>query len=257
MGIIFVEGLMPDPICRDYILEAFNVYDQNSLVLDVGCGTGFFTSKFPDAIGLDLSRENVLLGKRLLPDREFVLADASHLPFRNESLEFVVSLAILEHLSNPLTFLNDLCRCLKKKGRYLLSFDVYSRTCGLVGFVTSRVIVERALWHKRTVLSDPRNYIVLNQTKTLEALFRRFKPIWIKKFRGFLVNFLIVISILAERLTRPRTIRQKTMGSQYIRVNSRLIRFYIQSIKPLVEKVCRNDPFKWDASSILLLVEKQ
>jgi len=71
------------------------------MILDLGCGT----QKHGD-VGVDIRRlKNV-----------DVIADAHHLPFRNEVFSECNALAVLEHVDNPLQVLKEINHVLKKGG---------------------------------------------------------------------------------------------------------------------------------------------
>lgn len=71
------------------------------LVLDVGCGK----RKLGD-IGIDYSRDS----------EADIIADAHYLPFKDECFDKVISITVLEHSPNPLNFLKEQYRVLKKGG---------------------------------------------------------------------------------------------------------------------------------------------
>jgi len=86
--------------------------DKQSFMLDLGCGSTLYRSQCEDAgfkyIGLDYnSPEATLLG------------DAHSLPFEDESLDFVLSTAVLEHLRYPFIALSEVHRVLKKQGKFI------------------------------------------------------------------------------------------------------------------------------------------
>jgi malonyl-CoA O-methyltransferase len=68
-----------------------------SVLLDVGCGTGYLTVKlkehFPQSkvIGLDFAQEMLNVARSKRKDINWVLGDSSHLPFANGSVDVVVS----------------------------------------------------------------------------------------------------------------------------------------------------------------------
>jgi cyclopropane fatty-acyl-phospholipid synthase-like methyltransferase len=76
--------------------------DDGSVVLDLGCGRGVpFTQKLAQSHrvrGVDISARQVELARRLVPDAEFVAADATSLEQPAESLDAVVSLFMLGHV---------------------------------------------------------------------------------------------------------------------------------------------------------------
>lgn len=80
----------------------------NALVLDVGSG------------GKPYPRSDVLLdrmtgaahrcGQAMMIDRPAVLGDATRMPFKDKAFDFVVASHVLEHMSDPQTFLVELSR---------------------------------------------------------------------------------------------------------------------------------------------------
>jgi len=75
-------------------------------MLDVGCGS----RKMVGCIGVDLNRNS---------DAD-VLADATHLPFADDSVDYVYSRRCLQHVQNDRAALNEICRVLKVSGEVKL-----------------------------------------------------------------------------------------------------------------------------------------
>jgi SAM-dependent methyltransferase len=76
------------------------VFDEGALVLDVGCGNGFFTSHLPEgvrAVGIDLS--GVML--RLNPNPRLAQASALVLPLADGAFDTVFCSNLLHHLPDP------------------------------------------------------------------------------------------------------------------------------------------------------------
>jgi len=96
--------------------------------LDVGCGFSDRTdlSKGEYAFNPSIFGDDVVyidLGKPKGTIRKignWVIADASNLPFRDESFEMVHASHVVEHLSDPEMFLDQVRRVLKKKGRVMV-----------------------------------------------------------------------------------------------------------------------------------------
>ena len=68
-------------------------------VLDVGCGTGWFTRRVaaegPRAVGLDLDEGTLEFARRHGPERQLPLADATSLPFGDRSFDKLMSVTAL------------------------------------------------------------------------------------------------------------------------------------------------------------------
>lgn len=85
---------------------------SRSVALDLGCGTGLHREVCERAgfawAGLDY-------GNPLAP----ILGDGHALPFRSSSIEFVLSLAVLEHIRYPSVVAREVMRILKPGGYYI------------------------------------------------------------------------------------------------------------------------------------------
>ena len=94
----------------------------------MGCAQG--RSAFPfrdldiDVIGVDISKELVRQAvarrrhERCTARYTFLVADASHLPLRRESMDHVVVYGVLHHLPQPGDTCQEIHRILKPGGRY-------------------------------------------------------------------------------------------------------------------------------------------
>jgi SAM-dependent methyltransferase len=107
------------------------------ILLDVGCGTGFFTRLFgrqlipsqriSGIVGLDLNRKLLQEARKAEESKsrgskraiEYVQGDAYHLPFRPNEFGLVTSRTMLMHLSSPLKALREMTRVCRKEGRVL------------------------------------------------------------------------------------------------------------------------------------------
>lgn len=99
-----------------YILQHI---DDTSVVLDVGCNVGSFTSdlskKAAQVISMDFDREILHYVPRIQGVHRLV-CDAQNLPLRKESIDRVIAISVLEHLRNPEFALTEFKRVLTKKG---------------------------------------------------------------------------------------------------------------------------------------------
>ena len=87
--------------------------------LDVGCGIKPKGDVNVDFFGLGYNPQtgNQVQGDYMAPKkiRNFVIADASHLPFKDESFNVVLSWHTIEHVQNPFLMFKELCRVAKRK----------------------------------------------------------------------------------------------------------------------------------------------
>lgn len=130
------DRMQADFATKIRIIRKF-VNNENILLLDVGCGKGFFVKEAIkngfDAMGIDISNSGIDYGKRILKVKselksiEELAVDSSY----NEKFDCITLWATIEHVSNPLSFLNAINKCLKKNGFIFLDTglgnDFYER----------------------------------------------------------------------------------------------------------------------------------
>jgi SAM-dependent methyltransferase len=72
------------------------------LILDYGCGGGWLTLLMRNwgynSVGVDISKNMLKAAKIVCPANDFVLCDATRLPFVTNNFDFVVGISILHHL---------------------------------------------------------------------------------------------------------------------------------------------------------------
>lgn len=110
--------------------------ERDQCVLDLGCGTGygaFELSQIPGIrmTGLDLSSEAIAYSVAQFSSENlgFAQADANALPFLGAYFDAVVSFEVIEHLSDPQSYLAQIQRVLKEEGFCVISTpnrEVYS-----------------------------------------------------------------------------------------------------------------------------------
>ena len=96
------------------------------IALDVGCGPGSVTASLaraagPDglALGVDISEPMLARAVRAEagPKIGFLRADAQRLPLRDETVDAVVSIAVLQLIPDPAAALAEMARVLRPGGR--------------------------------------------------------------------------------------------------------------------------------------------
>jgi arsenite methyltransferase len=96
------------------------------IALDVGCGTGSVTASLaraagPDglALGVDISEPMLARAVRAEagPQIGFLRADAQRLPLRDETVDAVICVAVLQLIPDPVAALAEMARVLRPGGR--------------------------------------------------------------------------------------------------------------------------------------------
>ena len=95
-------------------------------VLDLGCGTGFFTeilaSKYQRVIGLDISAKMLAFAR---PNRSnniiWIESDTYHLPFKDNSLDLIYSNLMIQWCNPLQPALDEILRVLKPGGLFVFT----------------------------------------------------------------------------------------------------------------------------------------
>jgi arsenite methyltransferase len=99
---------------------------SGGIALDVGCGPGTVTASLARAagpgglaLGLDISEPMLARAVRTTaePQVGFLRADAQRLPFRDETVDAVLSIAVLQLIPDPVVALAEIARVLRPGGQ--------------------------------------------------------------------------------------------------------------------------------------------
>lgn len=118
------EEYEKNPQWTEKLKEYIAIYAIKRDILDVGCGFGHFVSalqKSNFAVGIDSNVEIVRLGKKKVSIKNILVSDATSLPFKENSFDWVVANQILEHLKEPSKFLLEIRKVLKPSGKIFLT----------------------------------------------------------------------------------------------------------------------------------------
>lgn len=157
-------------------------------ILDIGAGDGIFELELAkrsyNICGIDIDRKKLLLAKERIERMEYkginlILADAGHIPFKEDSFVSCICNCTLEHIKNDEQVIKQAHNLLKKGGLFILSVPHhYNRPIiPIISFWLSMPIKIRkilapkylwdkenmsykeALWHlKRDKFKEQRNY---------------------------------------------------------------------------------------------------
>lgn len=97
---------------------------KGTAILDLGCGKGSFCSsafeRGLNVYGVDFSSVAIEEAVRKSSEINFVLAEASTLPFSDRFFDYVVCLGSLEHFRDKVSGLREVCRVLKDDGKIFM-----------------------------------------------------------------------------------------------------------------------------------------
>lgn len=103
------------------------------MMLDIGCGNGWVAEaclpKGKTVVSADISLTNPLKAMEKYPSpRHFALvADALHLPVRNEFFDVIIAAEIMEHVVSPDIFIKNLYRSIKPGGRVIITTPYHEK----------------------------------------------------------------------------------------------------------------------------------
>lgn len=113
------------------ILEDLQL-DQNSVVLDAGCGIGWVLNELigadiKEGIGIDLSPEMVAIAasRCQLSHLSFLTADSAVTPFEDEKFSQIISVESIYYNAQPLAALKEWWRIAKNNARLGLVIDLH------------------------------------------------------------------------------------------------------------------------------------
>lgn len=124
----FEEGRKdPDPVRVEHIARLINNHvnsSKTSKLLDLGCGTGFFTIPLSERLncritGVDRSVEMLEVARAKTGQAksiEWLVQDAAAMSFDNETFDVVFMSNFLHHFNNPLDVIEQCIRVLKPGG---------------------------------------------------------------------------------------------------------------------------------------------
>ena len=120
------KEIKPDHI---YKMLTSNTLNLNGIGLDIGCSIGSSTfelsKKLSYVFGIDLSFSFILEARKRMQNRksrnmEFIVADATNLPFRSKFFQIVVALNVIDRMDFNKLILS-INSCIKKYGKLILA----------------------------------------------------------------------------------------------------------------------------------------
>ena len=148
----------------------FNKYIGEN-VLDVGCGDGtflnFIVSKKDNiqlAIGSELSKEAIKIGKEKYRNVNFVEENLDNLSFKNNSFDTIFAIEVLEHILDIDKCLSEINRVLKKGGFFCVTTTDFN--------LLKKIVIATFFWDKFFYPNNP--HIRFFTKKTLLSICRKY-----------------------------------------------------------------------------------
>jgi len=169
-------------------------------VLDVGCGTAYFTfllsKPYKQVVGIDFSKSMMKIAKRSLKGEEavenieLVLADGKHLPFRNNTFNAVLCLDFLHHLSHVSPAINEMTRVAMLGGKIVaMEPNFLNPLYAIMSLVVNQESLEGFLRSSQGELSrlfqeSNLGNIIVKELDLFPQLFLKLRPFpeWLSRF---------------------------------------------------------------------------
>lgn len=179
----------PWPVVEDFL----NSMKTGSLGADVGCGNGKYIGVNPNLMILGSDRSSNLI--KIVHDRGFegMVADGLNLPYRDNSFDFAISIAVIHHFASPerrLQAIKDLFKVVRPGGKVLVFVWALEQTkFSKRNFEPGQqdVFVPWKLTPKKGEQETPENTPVYNRyyhlfkKGELDALFEQIEGVVIEK----------------------------------------------------------------------------
>ncbi|MFX1258305.1 MAG: class I SAM-dependent methyltransferase [Promethearchaeota archaeon] len=111
------RGINPETVRA---LVKLTCIDSNSLLLDMGCGTGNYTAALKPfgkyVIGLDLSLGMIEKAIDKFSNLKYINGNVIDLPFRSELFDGLYAIQVIHHIKDKFVFLKETYRILRKNG---------------------------------------------------------------------------------------------------------------------------------------------
>lgn len=94
-------------------------------ILDIGCGTGYRTSKLKSSahtqvIGIDTSKHSIAQAKKRYPKIQFKVMSAEKILYKDNYFNEIYAIDVLEHIDNLKLAVREIARVLKAGGKLVV-----------------------------------------------------------------------------------------------------------------------------------------
>jgi 2-polyprenyl-3-methyl-5-hydroxy-6-metoxy-1,4-benzoquinol methylase len=115
-------------VVQDFTRRAGNPAGKR--VLDVGFGNGLYAAAFArvgaKVSGLEVNKPLAEIGNKVCADDQLEvdlrLYDGNTFPYESESFDYVYTISVVEHVTDPVQFMREIARVLKPGGALYITF---------------------------------------------------------------------------------------------------------------------------------------
>ncbi|ALA59772.1 class I SAM-dependent methyltransferase [Nitrospira moscoviensis] len=192
-----------------YRQEVLSCLTPNSILLDAGAGEMQFTAEFAPKVRLAIATDMGEL-KRPFAGIMAVRSNLENLPFKDGTVDAVISMSVVEHLDDPDSSFREMARVLKPGGRFIAQtpskFDYVSLAAHYTPFRFHRWLLSRLLDRREEDIFPTRfkaNTVKsINACLAASALIPR-KITFFNQYPAYLMfsPLLFRVGVLYERLT--------------------------------------------------------
>lgn len=166
----------------DYVYNFIISLKPDTTMLDMGCGNGKYLGVRNDLnlYALDNCENLIEIVKNKYPLVKTFISDVSTTPFENNKFDYIISIAVIHHLSSEirrLEMIKEIIRILKPNGKALITAWAIEQT--------STKTLEKV-----TKILDRNDYLIPWEDKKNKIISQRFYHLFEKdEFENLLKNF--------------------------------------------------------------------
>ena len=209
---------------------------NNLKILDIGCGTGIVIKrmeKYGKVVGIDMSDESLGFCK-VRGIKSVIKADATNLPFDDNTFDLITALDVIEHIKNEDLVISEISRVLKNNGKVIATVPAFN-----------------FLWSDHDIVSHHfRRYSIGNiKHRFLKNNFTILKASY---YNLILFPFIVIIRLLKKLFKKLIKYNKKETDISYLPRPINQILIFILNMEAIILKKI-NLPF---GVSIILVLQK-
>lgn len=197
--------------------------ENKTNLLSIGCGSGYdilhSATRGATCYGCDISFKSLQNIKQKcefnqINNINLCVASAEHLPFKDASMDFVTSIAVIEHVPDENQYVNEMLRVIKPKGKAFITAPIMYKYIYPL-FWPLNLIHDKKIGHLRRYSLNKFQKLFGNRAKIINEYYTGH----LAKSILFLINVLLkskAMEEMAERIDNRHT--KKKYGANNISV---------------------------------------